>query len=69
MVQVRADQRADGTRVRAHSRWAAGARGEMAIVAVIALVVVGFSGSGAGSASGRVEGSYRDWTHPPRSGG
>ncbi|MFD3476742.1 hypothetical protein [Streptomyces sp. NPDC058695] len=53
MVHVREYFRADGTRVRAHSRWAAGGRREMSVLAVIALVVVGFAGtSGAGSADG-----------------
>ncbi|MER7200720.1 hypothetical protein CG723_31155 [Streptomyces sp. CB01635] len=53
MVHVREYVRADGTRVRAHSRWAAGARREMSVLAVIALVVVGFAGTtGSGSADG-----------------
>ncbi|UDM05405.1 hypothetical protein [Streptomyces longhuiensis] len=53
MVRVREYVRADGTRVREHSRWAPGARREMSVLATIALVVVGFAGtSGSGSAEG-----------------
>ncbi|MEU6664236.1 hypothetical protein [Streptomyces sp. NPDC046821] len=53
MVHVKEYVRADGTKVRAHSRWAAGARREMSLLSIIALVVVGFAGtSGAGSAEG-----------------
>lgn len=52
VVHVKQYVRADGTKVKAHSRWAAGARREMSVLAIIALVV-GFSGaSGAGSADG-----------------
>lgn len=39
-------ERADGTRVRAHYRWAAGARREMAVLAVVALAVVGIGNGG-----------------------
>ncbi|MGW9135373.1 hypothetical protein [Streptomyces sp. NPDC055681] len=52
MVQVGKYERADGTKVRAHSRWHPGARRELTIFAVIALAVVGFGSSGAGSADG-----------------
>ncbi|RVU14811.1 hypothetical protein EOT10_40175 [Streptomyces antnestii] len=53
MVHVKEYVRADGTKVRAHSRWAAGARHEMTILAAVALVVVGFAGTTkAGSADG-----------------
>ncbi|PJN07846.1 hypothetical protein CG723_31060 [Streptomyces sp. CB01635] len=53
MVHVREYVRADGTKVRAHSRWAAGARREMSVLAAIALVVDGFAGTtGSGSADG-----------------
>ncbi|MFH8492397.1 hypothetical protein [Streptomyces longisporoflavus] len=51
MVHVAKYQRADGTKVRAHSRWAAGARQEMTILAVVALVIVG-AGSTTSSGSG-----------------
>ncbi|AEY94377.1 hypothetical protein SHJG_p262 (plasmid) [Streptomyces hygroscopicus subsp. jinggangensis 5008] len=51
VVQVREYERADGTNVRAHSRWHPGARRELTIFAVIALAVVGFGSSG-GSADG-----------------
>ncbi|MGX1675965.1 hypothetical protein [Streptomyces sp. NPDC055400] len=49
MVHVNAYVRADGTRVLAHSRWAAGVRSQMSALAVVVLVVVGFSGTGASS--------------------
>lgn len=52
MVHVNKYQRADGTKVRAHSRWAAGARGEMTILAVVALVVVGVGSTGGGDSTG-----------------
>ncbi|MFC8201500.1 hypothetical protein ACFWBR_30095 [Streptomyces sp. NPDC060006] len=39
--------KADGTRVRAHFRWAAGARNQMAVLAVITVVVIGMSNNGA----------------------
>lgn len=39
-------ERADGTWVRAHYRWAAGARREMAVLAVVALAVVGIGNGG-----------------------
>ncbi|MET8214062.1 hypothetical protein ABZT51_51375, partial [Streptomyces sp. NPDC005373] len=53
VVRVREYVRADGTKVREHSRWPAGARREMTTLAVIALVVVGFAGTtGSGSADG-----------------
>ncbi|GAA1267010.1 hypothetical protein GCM10009646_63220 [Streptomyces aureus] len=52
-VHVREYVRADGTKVWAHSRWAAGARREMSVLAAIAPVVVGFAGTtGSGSADG-----------------
>ena len=41
MPLVRAYVRSDGTQVRQHSRWAAGGRREMAILAVVGLAVVG----------------------------
>ncbi|OEV10901.1 hypothetical protein [Streptomyces nanshensis] len=40
--------RADGTRVRGHYRWAAGARHEMALFAVAAMTIIGI-GNGATS--------------------
>ncbi|MEU0032056.1 hypothetical protein [Streptomyces sp. NPDC006335] len=49
MVQVREYERADGTTVRAHSRWHPGARRELTIFAVFALTVLGFGSSGGGS--------------------
>ncbi|MFG3207954.1 hypothetical protein [Streptomyces sp. NPDC048192] len=49
MVHVREYERADGTKVRSHSRWAPGARREMTIFAVISLVVLGYGGAGTGS--------------------
>ncbi|MFC9535080.1 hypothetical protein ACFT38_31950 [Streptomyces sp. NPDC056975] len=53
MVHVKGYVRADGTKARAHSRWADGARQEMSVLATIALVAVGFAGtSGSGSADG-----------------
>ena len=61
MVAVREHTRG-GTTVRAHSRWAAGGRREMTILAVFALVVLGASGgglsgegTGGGSKGARVE--------------
>lgn len=50
MPRVRSYIRKDGTQVREHSRWAAGARREMAIFVGIAVVVVG-AGSSMGDAS------------------
>ncbi|MFD7781346.1 hypothetical protein [Streptomyces sp. NPDC059753] len=61
MVRVREYVRADGTRVREHSRWAAGARREMSVLATIALVVVGFAGT---SGSGSAEGSGKQTPRP-----
>lgn len=58
-MHVDAYKRADGTKVRAHSRWAAGARREMTVLAVVALVAIGFGSTGAGSAGGSGE-------QPPR---
>ncbi|MFC9672556.1 hypothetical protein [Streptomyces sp. NPDC056949] len=53
MVHVREYVHANGTKVRAHSRWAAGARREMGVLAAVALVVVVFAGTtGSGSADG-----------------
>lgn len=52
VVQVGEYERADGTKVRAHSRWHPGARRELTIFAVIALVVVGFGSSAGGAAGG-----------------
>jgi hypothetical protein len=52
VVQVGEYERADGTKVRAHSRWHPGARRELTIFAVIALAVVGFGSSGNGSTGG-----------------
>ncbi|WP_344387904.1 hypothetical protein, partial [Streptomyces aureus] len=53
MVHVKGYVRADGTKVRAHSRWAAGARRGMSVLVAIALVAVGFAGtSGSGSVGG-----------------
>lgn len=40
MPWIRPYVRADGTQVKGHSRWAAGARREMAIVAVVGVVVL-----------------------------
>ncbi|MFF1690729.1 hypothetical protein [Streptomyces sp. NPDC058254] len=65
MVHVREYVRADGTKVRAHSRWAAGARREMSVLAVIALVVVGFAGTtGSGSADGSGKQAPRSTVYP-----
>ncbi|MGW6362346.1 hypothetical protein ACWFR5_46095 [Streptomyces sp. NPDC055092] len=61
MVRVREYVRADGTRVREHSRWAAGARQEMSVLAAIALVVVGFAGT---TGSGSAEGSSKQRPQP-----
>jgi hypothetical protein len=52
VVQVGEYERADGTKVRAHSRWHPGARRELTIFAVVALAVVGFGSSGGGTAGG-----------------
>jgi hypothetical protein len=51
MVWVQDYVRSDGTQVRGHSRWAPGARREMTILAVVALVVVGV-GNGGGLMAG-----------------
>ena len=48
--------RADGTKVRGYSRWAAGARNEMAKIAVFGLVVLGFGGGTAATTSGSSSG-------------
>ncbi|WP_432041009.1 hypothetical protein [Streptomyces chartreusis] len=50
MVAVSGYERADGTKVRPHTRWAPGARSEMMKVALFALLVVGVGG-GAGTAA------------------
>ena len=44
MVWIDKYQRADGTVVRAHSRWAQGACREMTVLAVGAVAVVGMGG-------------------------
>lgn len=46
MPWVRPYVRSDGTPVRGHSRWAPGARGEMSILALVALAVAGMGGGG-----------------------
>ncbi|MFD3518475.1 hypothetical protein [Streptomyces sp. NPDC058657] len=43
MVQVSEYERADGTVVRAHTRWAPGARRELGILVAVAAVVVFFA--------------------------
>ncbi|GGY11983.1 hypothetical protein GCM10010358_75470 [Streptomyces minutiscleroticus] len=60
--------RADGTRVRRHYRWAAGARREMTIVAAAALAVVGFGNTStqAGHATSPRPGTGPDVTYPIR---
>src|SRR3954452_19651526 len=52
MPWVRPYVRSDGAPVRGHSRWAPGARGEMTILAFVALAVVGL-GHGNVSAGGK----------------
>lgn len=54
MPYVREYVRSDGTRVRGYSRWAPGARGEMTLLAVVAVAVIGMGGgtTPAGSAEG-----------------
>nr|PPQ62721.1 hypothetical protein C5F59_38880 [Streptomyces sp. QL37] len=55
MPWVRPYVRRDGTRVKGHSRWAAGGRREMSVVVMFGLAVVVLgnpSGSGSGSADG-----------------
>lgn len=52
MVQVREYERADGTKVKAHSRWHPGARRELTIFAVVSLAVLGFGSNGGGTADG-----------------
>ncbi|MFE2992627.1 hypothetical protein [Streptomyces sp. NPDC059262] len=75
MVNVKEYIRADGTRGRVHSRWAAGARREMSVLATVALVVVGFAhATGSGGADGSGEKAPRpsavypvkflDWDRP-----
>jgi hypothetical protein len=78
MVHVDAYERADGTKVRSHSRWAAGARGQMTVLALVALVIVGFSGTGASGEGGGGKGKpaprpqstsvypvkFRGWKNP-----
>ncbi|MGW6361562.1 hypothetical protein ACWFR5_41950 [Streptomyces sp. NPDC055092] len=61
MVWIDAYFRKDGTKVRGHSRWAAGARREMAIFVGAAVVIVGGGSNmdAAGSAS-------KDWGQQPR---
>lgn len=60
MPWVRPYVRKDGTAVRGYSRWASGARREMAILATVAVVVVG--GGNAMDGSGKASGSE----HRPR---
>jgi hypothetical protein len=50
VVAVSGYERADGTKVRPHSRWAPGARGEMFKAALFALAVLAIGG-GAGTAA------------------
>ncbi len=57
MPLVRPYVRKDGTPVRGYSRWAAGGRREMAILAAVALVVVG--GGNAMDGSGKASGAER----------
>lgn len=52
MPLVRSYVRSDGTRVRAHSRWAPGARRETMIFGVVALAVVGLGNSNVSAGGG-----------------
>lgn len=54
MPWVRDYVRSDGTPVRGHSRWAPGARREMAIFAICGLAVVGLGHANAATGSGTV---------------
>lgn len=64
MPWVRPYVRSDGTPVRGHSRWAAGARRETTIFAVVALAVVGF-GNGNAPASGGASPRPQSTVHYP----
>jgi hypothetical protein len=57
MVAVSEYERADGTKVRAHTRWAPGARGEMFKVALFALAVVAIGGGASTAATTSGSGS------------
>ena len=46
MVWIDKYERTDGTPVKGHSRWAPGARREMAVLAVVAVAVLGIGGGG-----------------------
>lgn len=52
MPWIRPYVRSDGTAVKGHSRWAAGARREMTIFGLFALAVVGFGHSTTASTDG-----------------
>jgi hypothetical protein len=52
MPYIEAYTKADGTYVRGHYRWAAGARHEMAILAMAAVAIVGIGNGPAGTATG-----------------
>ena len=57
MVAVSEYERADGTKVRAHTRWAPGARNEMFKVALFVLVVVAIGGGASTAATTSRSGS------------
>ena len=63
MVAVSGYVRADGTKVRPYTRWAAGARSEMTKLVLFALVVLGFGGA-AGTAATTSEGGSGELPKP-----
>ncbi len=63
MPLVRSYVRSGGTRVRAHSRWAPGARRETMIFGVVASAVVGL-GNGNGTGNGNVSAGEGETPRP-----
>lgn len=68
MPYIRDYQRADGTHVRGHYRWAAGARHEMALLTVTAMLIVGIGNGSTSAATGGQQAprSQKPTTYPIR---
>lgn len=68
MPYIQAYKRADGTYVRGHYRWAAGARHEMALLAVTAMMIVGIGNGTTSTATGGQQSprSQKPATYPIR---
>ncbi len=68
MPRVRSYVRSDGTPVRAHSRWAPGARRETMIFSVVALAVIGLGNSNISTGDGKTPRPQTTVEYPIRFG-